>query len=136
MAPCFYNPRCVLSIEVKSGSLAAEALSKRTSEYLALRNLAYPDVDARPKHHYALHVEAEPFMIDCFVHERKHQDFKGFGEKLTDPSAFCRSVLAHALWQQAKMRTCSALRSTNAAPCKAPERNFYEESLGASSLYM
>ena len=99
----------IFIIKVKRGALAPRVLAERTSAYIAARNLAYPNADAKPKHHYAMHIPENEVMIDCFVHERKHKDFKGFGEKVFDPSLFCRSLMAHALWQQAKMRTCKKL---------------------------
>ena len=91
-------------IKVKSGTLAPRVLAERTSAYIAARNLAYPNADAKPKHHYAMHIPENEVMIDCFVHERKHQDIKDKGGFVHNPQRLEKAVLVynttheHTIW--------------------------------------
>ena len=71
------------------------------------RNAAYPEVEAKPKHHGAMHAaEVEEFMLDCFVHERKHQDVKDFGGRVHG-KAFAQGLLQHSLWKQVGIANAS-----------------------------
>ena len=89
---------------VKRGVAAPQELSQRTAEYFALRNRTYPEQHPKPKLHYCLHLgpqaESDAMLLDCFTHERKHQDVKRFGTNIRGHTAlFQQSVASHAIWQ-------------------------------------
>ena len=79
--------------KVKSGALAPQVFGKLTQEYLDARNLAYSaNIDARPKRVYALHLCRDGPMLDCFVHEGKHQDIKDIGGFVHEPQRLEKGV--------------------------------------------
>ena len=86
--------------QVKFGVLPARVLSELTSAYLQAR---VPDAGPGvPKLHQAMHLgpQSEEIMLDCFVHERKHQDVKDLGGSITTPAVQCHSVMKYGIWQQ------------------------------------
>ena len=91
--------------EVKSGAIERSVLADLCSAYMKARSLAYED-DAKPKRHYAFHCAEEEMMIDCFVHERKHQALKSYGGHVHGKEIISRGILRHSMWQQARLRSC------------------------------
>ena len=90
---------------VKAGAAHPSVLAERTAAYMSARNRAYAAIEARPKHHYALHLPDQVLrdsliMLDCFVRERKRQDVKAWGDLIFDENLFTHSLLSHAIWQQ------------------------------------
>ena len=88
---------------VKRGVRRSADLQEATATYMRRRNEAYPETIARPKHHFAMDLPDQiradgELVLDCFVHERKHQDGKDAGGKVFDPGEFGKSVLKVSLW--------------------------------------
>ena len=64
--------------------------------YMACRQLAYPEVDPKPKLHYASHLAGE---VDCFPLERKHKQgiLHGGRAVSASPLAWQRHVVVRGL---------------------------------------
>ena len=64
--------------------------------HMRLFQVAYPDRQVLPKHHYALHcvpaIRQFGFLITCWVHERKHRIFKNYADHVQTNQSFEASV--------------------------------------------
>ena len=71
-------------------------LALALSRHLELFTAAYTKNEVKPKHHYAMHlpnqIANDGFLLDCFVHERKHQVAKTAATNVKNPLHFERSV--------------------------------------------
>ena len=89
----------------KRGVVTGAEVLRLTSEHVANHTAAYGE--CKPKHHMAMHIGAQVvadngLLIDCFVHERKHQDLKKFATNKTQVETLPKCVLQHQLWFQAQ----------------------------------
>jgi len=79
----------------------AQRFDDLAAKFRRLHGLAYQHVHIRPKHHFLQHVATQwhedGFVLDCFVHERKHQCIKAEANPIKNTTAFERSVLAATL---------------------------------------
>ena len=61
----------------------------------------------KPKHHFVwhnvLHMKSSQVVLDCWVHERKHQSLKRLGTAVANTSIFESSVLSRAVLHQARL---------------------------------
>lgn len=101
---CAMCKAALYSQSVKFGVGSSRALAALSSEYLAARNRAYPDVDALPKHHYMMDLpkqveDDEGIALDCFPHERKLGQSKQAGTHAHGAGVFEKTVLNHTTWQ-------------------------------------
>ena len=75
-------------------------------QFLTAHRAAYGMEHIKPKHHYAMHnalqAERGDLVLDCFVHERKHQVLKRAATPIKNTVNFERSVLARALLEQCR----------------------------------
>ena len=71
-------------------------LALALSRHLELFTAAYTKKEVKPKHHYAMHlpnqIANDGFLLDCFVHERKHQVAKTAATNIKNTLHFERSV--------------------------------------------
>ena len=67
----------------------APKLQRKIAEYLERHKVAYPDEIMIPKFHQALHIPLALSRLNkalaCFVHERKHQEFKQYANEIAMP---------------------------------------------------
>ena len=97
-------------------TVLADMFDQQASDFLRLHTLAYGTEHLRPKHHYMFHVgrqwREDKFVLDCFVHERKHQAIKACANHIKNTRALERGVLAAAVnasihqMEKAGLRQC------------------------------
>jgi len=84
---------------------SADGLANLMGVWLDFFKAAYTTAP-RPKHHFGFHLEDQanasaidgrPFMIGCFVTERRHKLFKGFAAHITRKDGLEKSVLVNLL---------------------------------------
>lgn len=75
-------------------------------QFMEAHRAAYGTERIKPKHHYAMHnalqAERGDLVLDCFVHERKHQVLKRAANPIKNTIRFESSVLARVLLEQSR----------------------------------
>jgi len=119
-------------LSAKKGKINTGALDAKLSRHLAAHKLAYGDQFLKPKHHFAFHnalqLTRDHFMLDCFVHERKHQVLKHAGSLIKNTRVFERLVSSRALLEQC--RQLQSLVVEDGLVGKAAECDVVARSLG------
>jgi hypothetical protein len=100
----------VMLIALKTGTVAADALTIAIKNHLVLFKEAYGDSAVRPKHHFAAHLGPMlarfPFLLSTFVHERKHRVPKKYTRDRRNLQSWdlgaIEEVTCHQLWELGK----------------------------------
>lgn len=100
----------LLLINLKAGTVAAEALDAAIQKHLNLFKAAYGDGAVRPKHHFAAHLGSMlarfPFLMSTFVHERKHRVVKKYTRDRRNLQNWdlgaLEEITCHQLWELGK----------------------------------
>ncbi|CAK8986339.1 Uncharacterized protein SCF082_LOCUS508, partial [Durusdinium trenchii] len=110
------NLVCLQIQASKQNAKAANGLSDAQRSHFQAFKAAYASEAARPKHHYAFHLEAQvaasACMLDCFTCERKNKKFISIAENIVKLQDFEKSVLLR--WLEADAEQC--LRLTEDMP--------------------
>ena len=101
---CLFEVVDALLLAKRTG--ASPAVSSKMQAFLQAHQAAYGTTHTKPKHHYGLHdcmrAQRGGLMLDCFVHERKHQVLKRAANPTKNTRAFESSVLSRALLEQSR----------------------------------
>ena len=92
----------------------ASTLTEKCEKHLKCFTACYGEDEAKPKHHYALHLGAQfkdRAWLDCFVLERKHKMMKRRGTQAANLSTFEFTVLSSAVEDQLQALSELALHS-------------------------
>lgn len=93
-----------LVLAAKRQQCRAEQLQLALKTHLESHILAYGEEHLVPKHHFSLHhpsqLVRDGVLLDCFVHERKHQVLKHCGGQVKNTRVFERSVTGRVLLEQ------------------------------------
>ncbi len=100
----------VLLLDLKAGTVSADALTTAILRHLGLYSIAYGDSAVRPKHHFALHLgpmlRRFPFLLSTFVHERKHRVVKKYTRDRRNLQSWdlgaIEEITCHQLWELGK----------------------------------
>ena len=85
----------------KASGALVDQFDRAASHFLRSHTEAYAKEHVKPKHHFLMHVgkqwREDEFVLDCFVHERKHQAIKACADHVKNTQVFERTVLAAAV---------------------------------------
>lgn len=93
----------VLACKFKQSS--ADAVLFKLQQHLQQHKKAHGTEHCKPKHHFSFHSAmqmATGVVLDCFVHERKHQMLKRAGTPVKNTLTYEASVLSRALLEQTR----------------------------------
>lgn len=89
---------------MKQGAAIATELGVAMEQHALAFAAAYPDAEAKPKNHYALHVPAQSeqsrILLDAFVGERKHGGIKRLAGHIQNTTVFELSLITTAVVNQ------------------------------------
>ena len=122
----------------KEGYPVSSELADAIANHSRLFALAYPDIDQKPKAHYAHHIakqlRRDGWIIDAFVGERKHRPIKAMGSDITNTRTYEKTVLFSAFARQsADLEVCELFRDRLLRPRSAPD---LLDCLGVSSAHV
>jgi hypothetical protein len=100
----------VILLDLKAGTVTADALTTAIKNHLDLYTIAYGDTAVRPKHHFALHLGPQlrrfGFLLSTFVHERKHRVVKKYTRDRRNLQSWdlgaIEEITCHQLWELGK----------------------------------
>lgn len=97
----------MLEAKHSSGKGGSPEPLQRMIAALEAHKAAYGTALLKPKHHYAMHncmqaAHSGVLVLDCFVHERKHQMLKQCATTIRNTVSFEASVLARVVLEQAR----------------------------------
>ena len=91
----------------------ARELASALARHMDSHKRAYGTSNIKPKHHQAMHIPAQvlrdKLLLDCFVHERKHQVIKQCAQNIDNTREFESSVLRRVLNVQFQQLQCERL---------------------------
>ena len=86
-----------LVCRAKAHADSAKSLQLKQSSHMRLFSAAYGESYCKPKHHWQFHIQAQTasatMLLDCFVCERKHRQFKNVCQSLAARPDFEHIVL-------------------------------------------
>ncbi len=100
----------VLLLDLKAGTVSADALATAIKNHLWLYKLAYGDNAVRPNRHFALPLgpmlRRAPFLLSIFVHERKRRVVKKYTRDRRNLQSWdlgaIEEITCHQIWELGK----------------------------------
>ena len=108
-----------------------------TRAFLQAHIAAYGKEGLKPKHHYIFHNALQASrgeVMDCFVHERKHQVLKAAANPVKNTRAFESSILGRVLLEQTRQMKASPADRGLVQPVPAEPALLASLGVGAASM--